>query len=239
MRSFGYCSAEPRVEHLIVETSGLADPLPIVLTFLRTEFRDRVRVDAVVAVVDALNFSPDRFDGKAAINQLRYADVILLNKCDLVGDDTARSVEEKIAEIGGGRIVRTARAEIPPPLILGAGAFQSDRYAAEQGHGHLAADGYEAVSFASDRPFAADKFQSFLEELPGNVFRAKGVLSIDGSGSRHIFHLVGKRFTLDPAPPGTAHGSRLVLIGKNLDADGLRAQLTACLAAPLTAAARE
>ncbi|MGH7113989.1 MAG: CobW family GTP-binding protein, partial [Stellaceae bacterium] len=236
---FRVLQREPRVEHLIVETSGLADPLPIVLTFLRSEFREMVRLDAIVAVADAESFSLDRFDSKAAINQLRYADVILLNKCDLVGEDTARSVEEKIAVIGGGRIVRTTHAQIPLPLILGAGVFQSDRYAPEHGHDHLAADGFETVSFASDRPFAADEFQSFLEGLPGNVFRAKGILAIDGSAARHVFHLVGKRFTLDPALPAPAHGSRLVLIGKNLDADGLRAQLAACLVPALIAAARE
>jgi G3E family GTPase len=234
---FRVLQRRPRVEYLIVETSGLADPLPIVLTFLRSELRDLVRIDAIVTVADAESFSLDLFDSEAAANQLRYADAILLNKCDLVGEDTAQFVEEKIAAIGGGRIVRTTRAEIPLPLILGAGAFQPDRYSAERGHDHLAADGFEAVSFASDRAFLADGFQSFLEELPGNVFRAKGILAIDGSDTRHVFHLVGKRFTLDPAPPGPACGSRLVLIGKNLDADRLRAQLAACLAPSITAVA--
>jgi G3E family GTPase len=234
---FRVLQREPQVRHLIVETSGLADPLPIALTFLRSEFRDRVRLDAIVAVADAESFSLDLFASTAAANQLRYADVILLNKCDRVGAEAARAVEHKIGAIGGGRLMRTTRCQIALPLILSAGAFRSDRYYREHDHDHLSADGFEAVSFASERPFAADKFQAFLEGLGGSVFRAKGILSLDG-GAHHVFHLVNKRFTLDPAPPGP-RGNRLVLIGRNLDRDHLSAQLTACIVADLILAARE
>jgi G3E family GTPase len=91
-----------------------------------------------------------------------------------------------------------------------------------------AADGFEAVSFESDRSCSADRLQIFLEGLGGNVFRAKGILSLDDR-ARHIFHLVNKRFTLDPAP-SARRGSRLVLIGRGLDA---------CLAAEPIRVARE
>jgi G3E family GTPase len=230
---------DPGIDYLIVEATGLADPLPIVLTFLRSEFREAVRVDSIVAVADAESFSLDLFDSKATANQLRYADVVLLNKCDLVAPAAAAAVEKKIRTVGNGaRIVRTTRARIALPLILSAGRLQSDRYFAdhEHDHDHLTADGFEAVSFASDRPFAAEKLQSFLEELSGNVFRAKGLLSIDGTDKRQVFHLVGKRFTLDEAPATGQRGNRLVLIGRNLDAAQLRAGLDGCLAAPVTPA---
>ena len=224
---------EPPVEYLIVETSGLADPLPIVLTFLRSEFRDSVRVDSIVAVADAESFSLDLFDSKAAINQLRYADVVLLNKCDLVEPVTAAIIEEKIREFSeGARIVRTTRARIPLLLILSAGLFQSDRYLAHHGHDHLAADGFDAVSFESEAPFAADQFQSFLEEMPRNVFRGKGILWIDGSDERHVFHLVGPRFTLDKSREVEPKRNRLVLIGQDLDGEELRARLASCVVAP-------
>jgi G3E family GTPase len=228
---------EPTLDYLIVETTGLADPLPIVLTFLRSEFRDLVRVDSIVAVADAHSFSLDLFDSKAAVNQLRYADVVLLNKCDLVGLSRVDIVEERIRTISdGARIIRTTRAEIPLPLILSTGLFQSDRYFGGHGHDHMAQDGFEAVSFESNQPFSADKFQSFLENLPDNVFRAKGVLAIEGSDKRHVFHLVGKRFTLDEVQTPVADRNRLVLIGQDLCAEELRARLAACHTAPATAA---
>ena len=228
---------EPGVDYLIVETTGLADPLPIVLTFLRTEFRDAVRVDSILAVADAESFSLDLFDSRAAANQLRYADIVLLNKCDLVGPGVVEAIEEKIRRLSGSaRIVRTTRAQIPLPLILSAGLFRSERYLADHGHDHLAADGFGAVSFESEAPFAADRFQSFLEGMPHNVFRGKGILWIDGSDERHIFHLVGGRFTLDKCPEAEAKRNRLVLIGQNLDAKELRARLAWCLAFPATPA---
>jgi G3E family GTPase len=234
---FRVLQREPRVEYLIVETTGIADPLPVVLTFLRTEFREAVRVDAIVALADAESFSLELFDSKAALNQLRYADFVLLNKCDLASPEQADTVEEKIRAVAkGARIVRTTRAQIPLPLIIGSGPAYGDRLPHEHSHEHIAADGFEAVSFASDRAFSADAFQAFLEHLPANVFRAKGVLTIDGGDRRHLFHLVGRRFTLDTAPLGLTGPNRLVLIGKNLDAARLRAQLAACLTARVTPA---
>ena len=83
-RIFQVLERREPVDYLIVETTGLADPLPIILTFLRSEFRNRVRIDSVITLADAENFSLDFFDGLAAYNQFRYADVVLLNKCDLV-----------------------------------------------------------------------------------------------------------------------------------------------------------
>jgi hypothetical protein len=92
---------------------------------------------------------------------------------------------------------------VPLPLILSVGRFQSDWFFVDPAnhidyeHAHHANDGFDALSFASDRPFATDKFQSLLEQLPENIFRAKGVIWLDESESQYVFHLVGQRFTLD------------------------------------------
>jgi G3E family GTPase len=228
---FRVLQREPRVEYLIVETTGIADPLPVVLTFLRTEFREAVRVDAIVALADAESFSLELFDSTAALNQLRYADFVLLNKCDLAAPEQVDAVEKEIRALAeSARILRTTHAQIPLPLILGTGLARGNHLAHGHAHDHLAADGFEAVSFASDRAFSADEFQAFLETLPPNVFRAKGVLRIEGNDRHHLFHLVGRRFTLDEAPADLAGRNRLVLIGQNLDGARLRARLAACLA---------
>jgi G3E family GTPase len=232
-----------KIDYLVIESTGLSDPLPIVLTFFRPEFRNLVRVDSIVAIADAESFSLDRFASKPSRNQLVYADVILLNKCDLVGEDRARSVEEKIRNIAErARIIQTTRCHVPLPLILSVGLFQSDRYSTglttpqsgEHGHrhdedDHLLDDGFESISFEANRPFAADKFQDFLEQLSSNVFRAKGVLWIDESDRRYVFHLVGKRFTLNETGEALPIRNRLVLIGRNLDRKQLRQELERCL----------
>jgi G3E family GTPase len=217
--------------------------LPVALTFLRTEVRDRVRLDSIVTVVDAENFALERFDSAAVRNQLVYGDVVLLNKCDLVSGERLHALEKVIAGVAAGaRILRSIRCDVPLALILSVGLFQSDRFfrhatghsaighgATGASHDHVATDGFESVSFESDRPFAVHRFQKFLETLPDNVYRGKGLLWIAENGKRYVFHLVAKRFSLDEGPGGGVAANKLVLIGRNLDRPRLRRELEACL----------
>jgi G3E family GTPase len=221
-----------QIDHLVVESSGLADPLPIILTFLRSEFRDRIRIDAIITIADAAEFSLDLFDNAAASNQLRYADMVLLNKCDLADEDRLASIERKIRHVrADARILRTTRSAAPIRLILDSGLFCRARVPSETAaHSHLSDDGFGWVSFASERPFAVHKFQHFLNaELPDAVFRGKGILWIAETDRQYIFHLVGKRFSLDESGRGGRRENKLVLIGRNLDTKRLSAQLELCL----------
>ena len=243
---FRILNRDRKVDYLVVETTGLADPLPVVLTFLRSELRTSMRVDSIVTVADAASFCLELFESKAARNQLVYGDVILLNKCDLVDAERLHALEGTIRAVkSGARIVRTVQSQVSLPLVLDVGLFQSDRFfAAEEhpahrhetahgnAHDHVTADGFESLSFQSDQPFAVHKFQDFLEQLPDNVYRAKGLLWIDESETRYVFHLVAKRFSLDESPRDGPMKNKLVLIGRQLDRERLRGQLEACLAPP-------
>ena len=71
-----------QVDYLVVETTGVADPLPITLTFLGTELRDLTRLDSILTLVDAESFAPDIFESQAAYSQIAYGDIIILNKTD-------------------------------------------------------------------------------------------------------------------------------------------------------------
>jgi G3E family GTPase len=94
----------------------------------------------------------------------------------------------------------------------------------------LANDGFVSISFQSDRPFSIRKFQHFLDnQMPESVFRAKGILWFQESPQRHVFHLSGKRFTLEDDNWKEAPKNQLVLIGQNLDRETLLAQVQACL----------
>ena len=266
---------QDQIDYLVVETTGLADPLPIALTFLGTELRDMTRLDSIVTLVDAENYSLDLFNSQAAHNQILYGDIILLNKTDLVEASKLDALEVKIREVKeGARILRTAQSKVPLPLILSVGLFQTDQYfaPAESDHAehdhahddhdhatcghdhsqdheshaqdhhdhthhdhahsnHLEVDGFTSVSFQSDQPFAIRKFQQFLDQqLPESVFRAKGILWFEESPKRHVFHLSGKRFSLDDEDWKGQPKNQLVLIGQNLDHETLKQQLQDCLA---------
>jgi G3E family GTPase len=257
---------EEKLDYLVVETTGLADPLPVAMTFLSSELRDLTRLDSIITVVDAANYSLDLFNSEAALSQITYGDVIILNKTDLVDEPTLQELETKINNIKeGSRIIRTTKSQVPLPLILSVGLFESDKYFDSQeeehkhhdhnhddhhdhstcGHDHhdhehhhhhsdhLENDGFISISFQSDKPFSIRKFQHFLDnQLPTNIFRAKGIMWFDESPQRHIFHLCGKRFTIDDDQWKGEKKNQLVLIGQNLDSETLLQQLENCICLP-------
>lgn len=216
------------VDHILVETTGVADPLPVAQTFQRPEFRDALRLDAIVAVADAEQFSLDLFDSHAVQSQLRHADAILVNKCDRVGEEQVASVEEKIRAVNPeARLLRTTLSAAPLPLILDVDLHRPALHG--HGHAHLDEDGFVSLSFESDRPFSVARFQAFLDNRPPGLFRGKGFLWLAETGKRYVFHLVGSRFSL--VEDGSATGAnRLVLIGRQLDLEDLRQRLSRCLA---------
>jgi G3E family GTPase len=198
------------IDYLVIETSGLSDPVAVALTLHRADLRRRVRVDAIVGVADAAQ--PENLEG------LRYADFILVNKCDLA--DPA-PVEASLRALNPrARLHRTVHCRVPLQLILGLQA--SEVREAAPSH----PSGYASVAFSSERPLDVDRFQRFLEELPEGVYRGKGILTLAESPDRYVFHLVGRRFTLDiwTGPPA----NKLVLIGRELDREALLRGLQRC-----------
>lgn len=257
-----------KVDYMVVETTGLADPLPVALTFLGTELRDMTRLDSIITMVDCANFSLDLFNSEAANSQIAYGDIIVLNKTDLVDEADVDSLEVRIRDMKrDSRILRTTNSQVSLPLVLSVGLFESDKYfEAEEHHDHdhdhdhehdhehhhhdhdhdhehhhhhhhsdhLENDGFTSLSFQSDRPLSLRKFQYFLDnQLPSNVFRAKGIMWFDESPKRHIFHLSGKRFSIDDDEWKGDKKNQLVLIGQDLDHDTLRSQLENCLCLPV------
>ena len=270
------------VDYLVVETTGLADPLPVAMTFLGSDLRDQTRLDSIITLVDAENFSDEILEGEVARAQVVYGDILLLNKCDLVSEQRLAEVEGQLRAIKtDARILRSVNGDVNLPLLLSVGLFESDKVAAEQNHDdhdhghshdhdhshghdhsacdhehghcehdhepahdhshdhahdhpdHLAIEGFTSLSFRAEGPFALRKFQNFLDnQLPAGVFRAKGILWFNESEKRHVFHLAGKRFSIDDSEwsSPSERKNQLVLIGKQLDHAKLRQQLQACVA---------
>ncbi len=232
---------EEKVDYLVIETTGLADPLPIILTFLDAELKFLTRVDAVVTVVDAAAFDAKHFDSDAALSQIRYGDIVILNKIDLATGAKITELKAFIKDIKPGfRILPSEYGKIPLPLILDIGLTQADNYQAEISefrrdksafNNHLNNDGFNFVSFKSDRPFQVEKFERFLtQQLSNNIFRAKGILWFQESPARHIFQLSGPRYNLQDDDWTTQPKNELVFIGRNLDESLIKQQLNDCLA---------
>ena len=234
---------EEKVERLIIETTGVADPLPIILTFVGSDFREFTRLDSVITLIDAETFTPEHFDSEVAYKQIAYGDILLLNKTDLASREQLTALETYIDSIKRNpRIIQTQYAQVPLPLILDLGLTQIDSYPEAEHHKHhhhhshhLEADGFVSLSFKSDKPFDVYKFQKFLNEgLSLEVFRAKGIVWFAGSQLRHIFQLCGQRNDIKSEPWSTPPVNQLVFIGRHLDTDKLRQQLNDCLATSVT-----
>jgi G3E family GTPase len=232
---------EEKIDYLVIETTGIADPLPIILTFLSTELEFLTRLDSVITVVDAAVFDAKHFDSDAALSQIRYGDMVILNKIDLATQDQIAELETFIGDIKPGfRILQSEYGKVPLPLILDIGLTQANHYQERISefrrdrssfNNHLENDGFSFVSFQSDRPFALEQFTHFLtEQLPSNVFRAKGLLWFQESPSRHIFQLSGPRYDLQADDWTTQPKNEIVLIGRTLDELLIKQQLNDCLA---------
>ncbi len=125
------------IDYLVVETTGLADPLPVALTFLSPELKDFTRLDSIVTMVDASNFAPDLFDSDVAHSQIAYGDVVVLNKTDLVGADDLKRLEKRIKTIKNeARILKAQQSNVPLELVLDTALFESDALPAEDEHSH-------------------------------------------------------------------------------------------------------
>ncbi|ELS32182.1 MULTISPECIES: CobW family GTP-binding protein [Pseudanabaena] len=108
-----------RIDYMIVETTGVADPLPIALTFLGTELQHLTRLDSILTVVDSEAFTAEHFNSDAAYSQIMYGDIIILNKTDLVSETKLQDLETYINQTKTkARILRSQLGVVPLPLIL-------------------------------------------------------------------------------------------------------------------------
>jgi G3E family GTPase len=240
-----------QIDYLVIETTGIADPVPIIMTFVGTELRDLTRLDSILTVVDATDFTAQHFESSAAFNQIAYGDIILLNKTDLAPQEKVDYLEDYIRTVkAGARILRADYCKVPLPLILDVNLQESDTRTAVIGNvgedtrrdadfvhhehhhhpsDHLDKDGFMSVSFQSDRPFILEKFQAFTDQLPNEVFRAKGIVWFRESQLRYIFQLSGKRCEFKTGSWSHTPSNQLILIGRHLESSQLQEQLANCL----------
>jgi len=249
------------LDYIIVETTGLADPLPVAMTFAGSNLREKVRLDSILTLVDAENFDFNIDRKSVYYSQILYGDILLINKCDLVNNKKLEDIERKIFEIKKEpRILRCSNSKVGLETIISVGLFETDKYMFEDiekdnnikhshhshehshhshEHSHHShehshdlennIEGFTSVSFECLDPFSLRRFQNFLDnQLSENVFRAKGILWFQESERKHIFHLSGKRFSLDDEDWKKDKSNKIVLIGKNLNHQEIKDQLDLC-----------
>ena len=237
---------------IIIETTGLADPAPVAQTFFADDdVRHRARLDAIVTVVDAANILKRLEDSREAVEQIAFADTIILNKVDVVGGDELAKVEAAIRSINKlAPITKTNRCDVDVADILGLNAFSLERaldldphfLPQPEAHGHHRHHhdhsphyaGIEALALKADKPLDEARFDAWLSELVatrgGDILRLKGVLDMAGDARRYVIqgvHMMLEGDYQGDWPPNTVRQSRFVLIGRNLHDVAVRANIEA------------
>jgi G3E family GTPase len=210
---------------IIVETTGLAEPEALVFNI--QEALPQCRLDGVISVIDADMLVRFPELGHTTRLQIEGADILLLNKIDLVDAEQIEPLETKLREINPtAAIVRTQRCQIDPELLFGIGR---EKKVARPQHQHQVE--FESFAFSSDKIFSRDCFQCFADSLPASVVRAKGfVCFADGA---QLFNFVAGRWDLEPFETDR---TELVFIGKRIAAEkeAILGALAECIVEKLT-----
>lgn len=235
-----------KFDGIIVETTGLADPAPVAQTFFMDEdVRKATRLDAVITVVDAKHITERLKDSPEAEDQIAFADVIIVNKTDLVSDTELEAVEKRIHGINPyATLHRAQNSNVSLDVVLDRGAFDLNRILAiepqflEGAHSHSHDNAVQSFSFTADRAVIMGRFEEWigqtLAEQGQNILRSKGVLNIRNSPRRFVFqavHMIADSAPGNPWREDEKKISKIVFIGRNLDRDALKQGFEACLEA--------
>src|SRR5699024_2477890 len=180
------------LDHILIETSGMADPYPVAQSFFidGDSLGDDVELDAIVTMVDACNvgqhLDDSNLDGRdnQAINQMICADRVVINKIDLVEQNAIDELTRRIRRLNAtADIVQSSYAEVDLTQILGIGAFEPeaanlDDELAHHMHEHEHDSSVTSFSVTADRDIDLDAFKRWIEELTSeqadNLYRMKG-----------------------------------------------------------------
>jgi G3E family GTPase len=191
-----------QLDGILIETTGLADPSPVAQTFFVDEgVRAATTLDAIVTVVDARHLFDQLANSHEAEEQVAFADVIVLNKTDLVTPEALDEIEARLRTINQvARIHRATRGNVPIEQLLGRGSFDLQRIleiepeflSGEDDHTHD--DDISSISLTLDRPLDAERFFAWIGDVLArqgqDLLRTKGILDFAGEDQRFAFQAV-------------------------------------------------
>jgi G3E family GTPase len=241
----------PDLDAIVLETTGVAEPLPIAWAIAREPVAHRIRLAAVVTLIDATNFVASRPVSASVDAQVAYADVLLVTKAELASSADAERAEATARTLAPRALVRRATTDEhvtwlealladPEPASAGARphALETQPIGEVTGHVHTddcrhldspAAHGIDSVWLAVAGPVDLEELEDQLAELPANYVRIKGIVQVqsDSDAARWFaVHRVGPRVSSEPIAPAEHQQARIVALGPDVAA----ADLARCVA---------
>jgi len=241
-----------KFDNVIIETTGLADPAPVAQTFfVDDDIRSKFYLDSITTFVDSKHVhqhldekKPDGVENES-IEQVAFADVLVLNKMDLVTEEEVESLKKRLKGLNHtAKVITSTQSRVPVKEVLNIRAFDLEK-TLEMDDEFLALDAehkhdstVSSVGFCMEGSFVVEKFNkwmtSLLREKAVNIYRSKGIVSIMGSDERYVFQAVHMLMNFGPLEeqpwgPDEKRMNRFCFIGKNLDREELTEGLKACL----------
>lgn len=234
-KTFYQLASKDTFDRIVIETTGVADPAPIIQTIYYDDYlRTRFKLTAILTVVDASQLDRELFI--EGIHQIAYADVILLNKIDLVDTATLEQAHERIKALNPTvRVIETV--ETVGDYDLTENTFQLSRIdeqlLGQLTAGHSSVSSLRAITLTTDIPLKRERVTQYVREVlmhyEDDVYRLKAIVRLDGESSKFVVQatnqLMGATFANEPSDDSR---SVFVWIGKNLDRDALARGLQAC-----------
>lgn len=231
--------SDREIDYVILEASGVADPEGVVMTFLEARYERLLRLDSITCVVDAEGLFDDSDDADLAMLKLRqigFADLVVLNKVDLVGPDNVSLIKEWIgSHLNRVRIVESNFCDVPLEILLSVGRFDPAQLGAvADGEGHEEPH-FDTWHYQTKDPLDERRLRETIRTLPASVYRCKGFVHLtEAPADRYVIQAVGRRSALQPldswgaATPTTD----IVVIGAEgaMNTQVLQAAFDACIA---------
>jgi len=228
------------IDYVILEASGIADPEGVVMTFLDAKYEQLLRLDSITCIVDAEAIFADGEDvalNMLKLRQIGFADLVVLNKVDLVGPEAAEAIRGWIDQhFNRVRVVDAEHCDVPYEILLAVGRFDPSVLEDERdGDGHDDGPGFATWHYRTDAPLSVPDLREVIRKLPGAVYRCKGIIhTADNPTERTVLQAVGRRSSVSSLGPwdGAPQRSDIVVIGAKgaIDADELQAAFNACRA---------
>jgi len=250
----GLMKRKGKFDAIILETTGLADPAPVAQTFFVDEdVRAAARLDAVVTVADAKWLAARLRDAPEAKNQIAFADVIILNKIDLVSPAELREVEARIRAINPyAQLYPAKKCDVALDAVLDRRAFDLDRildiepkflevedHDHDHDHGlkHYHDEDMQSIAIRHEGDLDPNRFMPWINQLTQslcpNILRCKGIVAMKGDPKRFVFqgvHMMLDGETQREWKPGEKRESKVVFIGRDLDEELIRKGFLGCAA---------
>lgn len=234
-KTFYQLASKDTFDRIVIETTGVADPAPIIQTIYYDDYlRTRFKLTAILTVIDASQLDRELFI--EGIHQIAYADVILLNKVDLVDADALERAHERINALNPTvRVIETVQTV--GDYDLTENTFQLSRIdeqlLGQLTAGHSSVSSLRAITLTTDVPLKRERVTQYVREVlmhyEDDVYRLKAIVRLDGETSKFVVQatnqLMGATFANEPSDDSR---SVFVWIGKNLDRDALTRGLQAC-----------